>query len=775
MTRLDGALAALAAAMAFGVYLATMFPGLSSSGDAAKFAFVGKVLGIPHEPGYPLYVLVSHLFSYLPLGSLAYRANLFSAVLAALSVAIGYFLVRSLGGGRVAAFSATLGMGFGRAFWGKALYAKAYPLNAVLVAAGMLMLLRWGVHRRRKDLYWAAGIFALSAANHLIVIALLPALLLYALLTNARELLRPRTLVVIAALVMFALTLYGVIPLRTWQQAPYLEARATSLSELVDVMMARRYWNEIGAFSVRALLSVRMPTVTGLVGREFTWIGLPLLAAGFLVLARRKPREALLCGLGALGVMTLTANMSSNEDEGFLLPVFILWWPVVGVGLQGVFNAVRRAPPTVAGVLAIGLTAVIPARQVTANYEPNDHHRRTFEIRYFDALFARLPDRSAFVGDTYGVNMMVFYKLYGEQAAGTRDVRWIPSKHEQVAQAWRDGYDVLAFGQGRRDLVDYGFQFEPVALLGEPVSEYLPVVRDRWIVAIAAAPGAVPGLKLTDGRPWNIVGATRGALAGRPRAPYGLVGAMGAHGPGLEATWADGFDLFVEAGHQIGRTGVVAPVSIRVAAGAASAVVTVDGVERARTERGAVIAIINPLGEVEAHALDPQWDLRVPFDMRLLPLYRLTRAGTCADLGSDKNWRDVSAMVADGRAAVRIDNFRSFEGRMILYLSADGVLAPTVTRTRGRGRPLLTFSTFATGNPSERDALQRALQADGLLELGPLAAAASISRLEVRVNDEGDFAALTIDFGGRPARATMRAEVDQNTPERATICGMSAR
>ena len=44
------------------------------------------VLGITHPTGYPSYLLLSHLFTYLPFGDCAYRANLASAVYAALAV-----------------------------------------------------------------------------------------------------------------------------------------------------------------------------------------------------------------------------------------------------------------------------------------------------------------------------------------------------------------------------------------------------------------------------------------------------------------------------------------------------------------------------------------------------------------------------------------------------------------------------------------------------------------------------------------------------------------
>ena len=129
----DGVVAASAGVLTLCVYLYTIFPGVFMVGDAAKFTFVGKVLGIPHAPGYPLYVAVSHLFSYVPFGTLAYRMNVMSALLGATAVALLYLAGRTLGLERAVALCAALACGLGHAFWAKALYAKTYTLNAALV------------------------------------------------------------------------------------------------------------------------------------------------------------------------------------------------------------------------------------------------------------------------------------------------------------------------------------------------------------------------------------------------------------------------------------------------------------------------------------------------------------------------------------------------------------------------------------------------------------------------------------------------------------------
>ena len=81
-------LAALfSAALALLVYLRTLLPGVSV-GDWAESQSIPARLGIPHPTGYPLFVLAGKLFSLLPVGSVAYRAGLLSALAAAGCVAI---------------------------------------------------------------------------------------------------------------------------------------------------------------------------------------------------------------------------------------------------------------------------------------------------------------------------------------------------------------------------------------------------------------------------------------------------------------------------------------------------------------------------------------------------------------------------------------------------------------------------------------------------------------------------------------------------------------
>src|ERR1044071_8657683 len=67
----------------FAVYLRTMAPGLtwanagSDGGDLIAAAATG---GVAHPGGYPLYLLLARLFQFIPVGAVAFRTNLLSAL-----------------------------------------------------------------------------------------------------------------------------------------------------------------------------------------------------------------------------------------------------------------------------------------------------------------------------------------------------------------------------------------------------------------------------------------------------------------------------------------------------------------------------------------------------------------------------------------------------------------------------------------------------------------------------------------------------------------------
>src|SRR3954462_9508900 len=103
----DRPLVAGVALAAFAAYLLTLSRGVLG-GDAGELQFVPPILGLTHPTGYPLQVLLHFVWSFLPIGSVAYRQNLLDALIAAAAVGVVVALARQLGAGRLASALAGL-------------------------------------------------------------------------------------------------------------------------------------------------------------------------------------------------------------------------------------------------------------------------------------------------------------------------------------------------------------------------------------------------------------------------------------------------------------------------------------------------------------------------------------------------------------------------------------------------------------------------------------------------------------------------------------------
>jgi hypothetical protein len=144
------ALIALALGLgSFALYLTTLAPTVLF-GDGGEFQFVPYVLGIAHPTGYPLYLLLGWAWSHiLPIGEVAFRMNLLSAVWAALTVGLSYLValrfVRLGAPGidslttHLSAVTAALTFAVSETFWSQAIIAEIYSFNAFFVALILLL------------------------------------------------------------------------------------------------------------------------------------------------------------------------------------------------------------------------------------------------------------------------------------------------------------------------------------------------------------------------------------------------------------------------------------------------------------------------------------------------------------------------------------------------------------------------------------------------------------------------------------------------------------
>src|SRR5437867_2797546 len=85
-TRLRAVGAGIVFVAALVLYTATLAPTVTFV-DSGELIIAARTLGVAHPPGFPLYVLLAHIATMFPFGSVALRVNFASALFAALAAA----------------------------------------------------------------------------------------------------------------------------------------------------------------------------------------------------------------------------------------------------------------------------------------------------------------------------------------------------------------------------------------------------------------------------------------------------------------------------------------------------------------------------------------------------------------------------------------------------------------------------------------------------------------------------------------------------------------
>jgi tetratricopeptide (TPR) repeat protein len=217
------------------VYLKTMAPTVSFW-DCGEFIACAYILGVPHPPGTPLFVLISRLFTLLPIaGQIAVRVNFISALTSALTCWLTYLTIVKLLSRwlkeneslwlRLARYAGGIAGGlflaFSMTFWSNAVEAEVYGISMLLMMIIFYLTLIWmeryTTPKGDKLLILLAYLGLLSTGIHMTVFIIMPAVFLLVILVDRRRLLDWRFWVTgfVFVLVMHRVTPF-FIALGTW-------------------------------------------------------------------------------------------------------------------------------------------------------------------------------------------------------------------------------------------------------------------------------------------------------------------------------------------------------------------------------------------------------------------------------------------------------------------------------------------------------------------------------------------------------------------------------
>lgn len=385
---------------AFGVYVATLAPTVFLI-DSGTLTVAAWSCGSAHPPGFPLFLMLTHLATLLPAGNIAWRANLASAFFAALASASAAVVVAEmLMAPMVAALRRTgrrkakrmepsrtgpslsviapamvaggLLLAYSRTLWAYATVTEVYALNTFLICALLAVVLRWRRIRSTRLLYCGAVLAGAALGVHYLTFGfVLLGVLFLVVKTGGLALLRSRSFAV--AVLLGALTtmaVYAYLP---------LAARGNPALNWGDPDDARDFVRHVTAKVYRSYITAdeggdQVGDLRRFVVQEFGPALFPaalLLAAIGLGASFRRDRT-LFWTWGVIAVATtawFAVYPITDDGDAYLLPLFVVLATSAGYGAA----VIARDRVALAWALM-----VIPAVALFAHWQDRD--RSDFHI-----------------------------------------------------------------------------------------------------------------------------------------------------------------------------------------------------------------------------------------------------------------------------------------------------------------------------------------------------------------------------------------------------------
>jgi tetratricopeptide (TPR) repeat protein len=402
---------------AFAVLCACLAPGLYL-GDSGELTSAAFTLGVAHETGFPLWCLLAKALSLLPLGEIAFRVNLLSALGGAAAAWLTYVIVRDFDERRgLAAMTAGAGAAAlliaGFTFFRDACVAEVYAPTVAIIALALVLFQR-AVRGDKRAARLLAFVGGLSLGLHAQLRILLgPAVALWGLLRLRKgdrwPLLAPAAIALGAAVVAY-------LPLRAARASLANWGEAETLGGLVQHLSAARIRNafadEIGSHDL-VVLGDHLRRFLGLVEGQLGILALVAALGGLVVLLTGRATRAvgLLLVVMIVGevLYAVLLNPMAISDLQNGAPLALAVAISAGAGILAAARRAGEASSFAAGALAV--VVCVPAALADGagkiGFGPE-------AARWTRGALADLPPRALLISTSDDLSAGLLY----EQAAG---------------------------------------------------------------------------------------------------------------------------------------------------------------------------------------------------------------------------------------------------------------------------------------------------------------------------------------------------------------------
>lgn len=384
--------------------ISTVYPTVYTR-DSAEFTIGAATLGIVHAPGYPLYLLLGHIFLQLPVGDPGFRLNLLSLLCSLGAALLIYAAARALIGQWWPSALAAALFFFTPSVWEYATVAEIYaPQNFTVALAAWACVNAW----RRPT--WAVILGAGVSVGLALAIHPGSALLLLGMVTVGVRAIRRRPrdapvwFAAAALSVLIFMSAYAYLPLRQAADPAFnyggeYDAQGTfraidfSTPDGLLYYITGQQFSDLFIGADTPSLLARIIGLARAMAEETLIIGLVLGIAG---LWRWRRQRRGLPAVWLLAIMPFTlffATYGAADRATMLQPIYLLLVLPSAAALDWLMQWMHRARPRSEFALAVLVLVMLAAglQRVTLRNQADERGSAANTLR-------QLPDRAVVFG-----------------------------------------------------------------------------------------------------------------------------------------------------------------------------------------------------------------------------------------------------------------------------------------------------------------------------------------------------------------------------------------
>jgi len=433
-------------------------------GDTTWYALQIMNMEVLVPTGYPTFSVLAKIVTYLPVGDITYRLNLFSAILGVLTILFLFLTINRIVKNDLISLISSLCFAFIFPFWHVANRLEFDTLNSFFIILVIFSAILYNENKTRKYLYFFFFSLGLSLTNHPIAFFVVPAIFLYVVIIN------PKIFKSVKAI--FNSILFFILPILSYLYIPIRSIQGygevTTLKRLFYYVTGRSITGKLhgGSFSDKNVIDVIivLKDYLNIILNSYGVVLIIIAVIGFIFLIRKTKKFGICSFLFIIFNLIVPSLYLGHANPNYMIDTMLILAIYIAFGFLSILNISvflfnktldNRKILKIDNFLKYFLIVIVflffvlqPVSMVYENYGKADLSEPDDVYKFWVEAFDNMERNSKIYNNSPSENISMFVNKYEYGEKGIKIIRHTDYEYtpDDMEKDFKEGITVYFIG-----------------------------------------------------------------------------------------------------------------------------------------------------------------------------------------------------------------------------------------------------------------------------------------------------------------------------------------